>query len=130
MRWPGLTLATVILFQLMGGQSSGQRARFLSADRFDRTYLQPRTSVQVSYYTEGNHEARAKGYVSEVGEGSFTVASASSRTRVPYRDVGILVIGRTRPEIFLFRDRPAAVPDVKDEDSGSRPCRDHTRCPR
>ena len=106
MKWTGTVLAAIAALHLMAGAAQGQETRFLRAEEFDRTWLRSGTYVQVSFYREGKRLASTKGHVSAVRERSFTVANANQATSIPFRDVGILIVGRSRPDIFVFRDRP------------------------
>ena len=104
MNLQSIALLTVLMLHLLAAGATAQRTQFLRTEDFDTTRLRPGTFVQVSYYTGQNRETGAKGYVFAVRDSSFTVASAIHRTTIPFRDVDILIIGRGRPEIILFKN--------------------------
>ena len=107
-----IALLTVLMLQLTAGAALAQRARFVRTDAFDRTRLRPGTFVCVSYYARDHREATVKGYVRCVRDSVFTVSSAVHRTTIRFRDVDMLIIGRHRPEIILFKCGPLRVDSV------------------
>lgn len=111
MKWTRIALAVIAMLQSTVGVASAQRTRFLRVEEFDRTCLRTGTFVEVSYYRDGDREAKTKGYVSAVHESALTVENAIGKRRIPFRDVGILVVGRGKPKIYVFRNRPAPAAD-------------------
>ena len=98
MKWISSILIAALLVQTGYLPCAAQEPVVLKGDEVDRSKLKAGMYIEVTYYAKKGEGKTAKGYVKSVEDDALTVIYQRP-TKVNYRDIITLVVGRSKRDI-------------------------------